>query len=218
MSHLERKRLARYLDSRSTVLVEDEAMVALTLEGDAPPPPIAAYHDGGLVIGSASKPFWGGLRVGWIRGRSDLIRRLRHYKMVFDLSSPILPQAAACLMFEEMEEILAYRRQQLLEARATLEEGLSGLLPEWTWERSSGGLTLWVQIPEGSATELAQLAMRHGVAVIPGPFFDPQALHDTSLRLPYVLPPDEIERGITRLAEAWNRYRGLPALRSIRPA
>jgi len=218
MSHLERKRLARYLDSRSTVLVEDEAMVALTLEGDAPPPPIAAYHDGGLVIGSASKPFWGGLRVGWIRGRSDLIRRLRHYKMVFDLSSPILPQAAACLMFEEMEEILAYRRQQLLEARATLEEGLSGLLPEWTWERSSGGLTLWVQIPEGSATELAQLAMRHGVAVIPGPFFDPQALHDTSLRLPYVLPPDEIERGIARLAEAWNRYRGLPALRSIRPA
>ena len=74
------------------------------------------------------------------------------------------------------------------------------------------------QIPEGSATELAQLAMRHGVAAIPGPFFDPQALHDTSLRLPYVLPPDEIERGITRLAEAWNRYRGLPALRSIRPA
>lgn len=64
MSHLERKRLARYLDSRSTVLVEDEAMVALTLEGDAPPPPIAAYHDGGLVIGSASKPFWAGCGSG----------------------------------------------------------------------------------------------------------------------------------------------------------
>lgn len=218
MSHLERKRLARYLADRSTVLVEDEAMVSLTLEGDPPPPPIAAYHDGGLVIGSASKPFWGGLRVGWIRGRSELIRRLRHYKMVFDLSSPILPQAATRLMFDQMDDILADRRQKLLASRAALEDGLTTLLPDWTWERSSGGLTLWVQIPEGSATEFAQLAMRYGVAMIPGPFFDPQALHDSSVRLPYVLPPEVIEKGVERLAEAWNRYRGLPTLRSVRPA
>lgn len=218
MSHLERKRLARSLADRSTVLVEDEAMAALTLEGDPPPPPIAAYHDGGLVIGSASKPFWGGLRVGWIRGPAELIRRLRHYKMVFDLSSPILPQAATSLMFDRIDEILDDRRQKLLKARATLEDGLSALLPDWSWQPTTGGLTLWVQIPEGSATEFAQLAMRYGVAMIPGPFFDPQALHDNSLRLPYVLPLDTIEKGVERLAEAWNRYRGLPDLRSVRLA
>lgn len=218
MSHLERKRLGRHLDERTTVLVEDEAMVELTLEGDPPPPPIAAYHDSGLVIGSASKPFWGGLRVGWIRGRTELIRRLRHYKTVFDLASPPSPQAAACLLLERADEILVERRRAMLLRRNTLERALVAMLPDWEWESTPGGLTLWVTLPMGSATEFSQLALRHGVAVVPGPFFDPQSLHDGKLRLPFVLQPAAIEAGVGRLADAWKRYRGLPAVRPTRSA
>jgi len=217
MGHFERRRLARELKDRATVIVEDEAMVELSHTGDPAPPPIAAYHDGGLVVGSASKPFWGGLRVGWIRGRTDLIRRLRHFKTVFDMASPTPTQAAATLLFQRADEILAERRKWVVERREAMITALADHLPGWTWDEVGGGITLWVEMPEGSATEFAQVALRHGVALVPGPFFDPQSLHDDRFRLPYVLSPTAITEGVARMAEAWDRYRGATDV-SSRPA
>ena len=85
-------------------------------------------------------------------------------------------------------------------------EALEQHLPDWEWTRPEGGLSIWVRLPHGSATELAQLALRHRVALVPGPYFDPHGRHDRFLRLPYVLSEAALELGAKRLAEAWHAY------------
>lgn len=208
MGHLDRKRLARQLADQHTTLVEDESLVELPLTEQSPPPPIASYHEGTVTIGSASKPYWGGLRVGWIRGPADLIRRLTYYKTAFDLATPVTTQAAACHLIERSQEILAERRLLLKVQQEALSDALSAYLPDWDWAPPVGGLSVWARMPHGSATELAQIALRHGIALVPGPFFDPHAHHDLFFRLPYVLPASAIEHGIARLAKAWSQYVG----------
>lgn len=206
MDQLDRRRLARQLAHQHTTVVEDESLVELPLTEQAAPAPIASYHEGVVTIGSASKPYWGGLRVGWIRGPADLVRRLTYYKTVFDLATPVTTQAAACLLLERSEEILSERRILLKGQQEALCGSLAACLPDWTWTPPVGGLSVWARMPHGSATELAQLALRHGLALVPGPFFDPHGHHDLFFRLPYVLPAPAIERGICRLARAWSQY------------
>lgn len=208
MSELERRRLARFLTHQGAVVVEDESLVELPLSEDEQPKPLASYHDGVLTVGSASKPFWGGLRVGWIRGPAELIRRLGHYKTVFDMATPTITQAAASLLLRRSEDLLSERRHQLRTQRTALCDALSEMLPTWEWSPPVGGLTIWARTPEGSAIELAQVALRQGLALVPGPFFDPHSQHDRFFRLPYVLPPPVLQGGVARLARAWDLYRG----------
>lgn len=218
MDPFERRRLARRLGYHSTLLIEDESLVELPLAGTEVPRPLASHLEGVLSVGSASKPYWGGLRVGWIRGPADVIRRLTHYKTVFDLAGPVTTQAVAARMLGRSEEILAERRRLLAAQLESLAAGLRERLPEWEWSMPLGGLSVWAAIPQGSATEFAQLAMRNGVAVVAGPFFDPHSHHDRQLRLPFVLPPDRIEQGVERLARTWEQYTGRPRLAAHRPA
>ena len=59
------------------VVVEDMTLADLTLDARVPPPLAAFTRDVPvLTVGSLSKLFWGGLRVGWIRGPEPLIARL----------------------------------------------------------------------------------------------------------------------------------------------
>lgn len=207
MAELERRRLARYLATEpQTVVIEDESLVELSLTEEPPPRPLASHHDGVLTVGSASKPFWGGLRVGWVRGPPEIIRRLTHYKTVFDLATPTTTQATACLLLERSDEILAERRRHLTVRQEALCQAVSAMLPDWDWIPPAGGLSIWARMPRGSATELAQVALRHGLVLVPGPFFDPHAHHDMFFRLPYVLPAATLEHGVGRLARAWEQY------------
>lgn len=208
MAELERRRLARFLEGHSTVVIDDESLVELSLTSEEVPGPLARHHDGVITVGSASKPFWGGLRIGWIRGPEDLIRRFRHYKTVFDLSTPTITQAAAVQLLDRSEEIISERREQLAVQRTVLCDALTALLPDWRWIPPSGGLSVWARIPRGSATELTQVAIRHGLALVPGPFFDPHSQHGMSIRLPFVLSPSLISQGIGRLRQAWDDYSG----------
>lgn len=218
MDSFERRRLAKQLHDHRTLIIEDESLVELPLDGADVPKPISAHLDGVLTVGSASKPYWGGLRIGWVRGPADLIRRLTHYKTVFDLATPVTTQAVVCRLLRESETILGERRQQLHTQVRAMTTALEALLPDWEWSQPRGGLSVWASIPQGSATEFAQVAMRHGLAVVAGPFFDPHSHHDRFLRLPFVLSPSVIQRGVERMAQAWERYEGRPGIVTHRPA
>jgi len=84
----ERPRLARLAGEFQVPLVEDHALADLWF-GSPPPSPVAAHTAGGLVItvGSLSKLFWGGLRVGWVRAPRHVIARLAERKVVADIAS-----------------------------------------------------------------------------------------------------------------------------------
>ena len=85
----QRAQLVRAARRARTMLVVDETLVDLGLDGP-PPPPVAVHGREVLTIGSMSKSFWGGLRIGWVRGPAELIARLTAVRTTLDLGSPIV--------------------------------------------------------------------------------------------------------------------------------
>ena len=75
MTDAQREEYAEHLHATRTVAVVDEAHQQLALEGQEMPRPFATYAPGTISIGSASKAFWGGLRLGWIRASDEQIVR-----------------------------------------------------------------------------------------------------------------------------------------------
>jgi DNA-binding transcriptional MocR family regulator len=204
LSESARREVAHLAEKSGTTILEDEGLVELSFETE-PPPPIAAFGPQApvLTVGSLSKLFWGGLRVGWVRGPRRLVAQLTRLKVTADLSGSAVSQALAARLLPHRDDVARRRR---LESSARLEH-LSTLLqerlPEWTFARPQGGLTLWVRLPFPVAEELARVALRHGVSIVPGPVHSVSGGCRDHLKLPFVLDADVAAEGVTRLARAW---------------
>lgn len=206
------RRTVATLAARSGVpVIEDHTFAELCLEGDAPPP-IAAYAEGGSVItiGSLSKVCWAGLRIGWIRAPRNIIDRVARVKVVADLGTSVLSQVIAARLVARMGDVVALRRAELHRRLALLEDLLATLLPDWTWEQPAGGFFLWVRLPTGDARAFAQVALRHGVLLTPGTVLSADDAHADRVRLPFLLPPEQLTLGVRRLADAWAVYLSMP--------
>jgi DNA-binding transcriptional MocR family regulator len=202
-----RREIVRLVEEHQIPLVEDHTLSDLVLES-SPPPPLAAYAPKApiMTIGSMSKLFWGGLRVGWIRGPEALIERLARFKAVFDLGSPLLNQAIAARLLPRAGTLQRTRRREVNAKLDRLTSALSAKLPDWTWRRPEGGLLLWAHLPRGNAADFAQIALRHGVAIVPGVVNSPDNSFTAYVRLPFVLDPKTLAEGIDRLAQAWSEF------------
>ena len=66
-----------------------------------------------------------------------------------------------------------------------MEDLLRRWLPDWSWRRPEGGVSVWTRLPAGSSTELAQIAERRGVMIVPGPIMSPTGRFDEYVRLPF---------------------------------
>ena len=208
MPESHRREVARLSEETSVTVVEDESLAELSF-GAEPPPPIARYAPRAsiLTVGSMSKLFWGGLRVGWVRGPRPLIARLTRIKVVADLGGSVLSQALATRLLARREEVARKRRHESRRRYERLAERLREALPEWSWTEPSGGLTVWVRLPTPSAHELARVAPRHGVSIVPGPVHSPSHGHADRVRLPFVLDEGLLGEAIARLARAWEACR-----------
>ena len=202
-----RRAVARLAKERQLPIVEDNTLADLSLAG-APPPPLAAFEPAApiLTVGSLSKLFWGGLRVGWIRASEAILTRIAKRKIMADLGGSLLSQLAAVRLLPRAEEVRELRRREIRERLDVLTRQLAKQLPEWTWTPPAGGLSLWVKLPRGNADAFAQLALRHGVSVVPGSLASPDGRLNDHLRLPYVLDRETMEEGVRRLARAWAAY------------
>jgi DNA-binding transcriptional MocR family regulator len=207
MPEAARRDLARFGRASGVPIIEDNTLAELAL-GCEPPPPLAAYgREAHIVsIGSLSKLFWAGLRVGWIRASRSVIAQLGQLKAVADLGSSLVSQAIAAGMLADAERISDLRRRELTERLALLEDLLHGTLPDWRWRRPKGGLSIWARLPAGSSTELAQIAGRRGVLVAPGPLMSPTGQFEEFIRLPFDHEPAVLREGLRRLASAWQSY------------
>ena len=205
---LQRRQLVELAQQVNIPLIEDLTLANNVLERE-PPPPLATYAQEGAVItiGSLSKIFWAGLRVGWIRGPVPLIERLARLKAVNDMGSSMISQLIATRLLPHLEQVKDLRRQELTPRRDLLLELLQSRVPSWSWQRPKGGLFVWVHLPEGDIRELAQEALQEGVLVIPGTTLSVDGTHTAFLRLPFFLTPDLLQSGLERLTAAWERYR-----------
>jgi len=203
-----RRDLVRFARATELFIVEDNTLSELEL-GPRPPPSLATYARKTTVvsIGSLSKMYWAGLRVGWVRAPRSTIVQLGRLKAVADLGTSLPSQAIAMNLLARSEHVRARRRREL-EARLTLlEELLRRHLPEWEWRRPQGGLSLWVRLPDGSSTELTQIAHRRGVSITPGSLMSTTGRFDDFVRLSFDHEEVVLEEGIRRLAAAWKTYR-----------
>src|SRR5262249_16192333 len=149
---------------------EDGTPADLVLDRARPPAPVGAAipPERWVSIGSISKLFWGGLRVGWVRAGAGVVPRLARIKTATHLGTSLVSPAIAIECLGAVEEARAERRAQLLARLAPAEEMLRELAPEWSCERPHGGSALWVRIPGTDTRTLAEVGRRDGVAVVPG--------------------------------------------------
>nr|QOL00324.1 2-aminoadipate transaminase [uncultured organism] len=203
-----RQKLAALSRSEGWTIIEDETLCDISLH-DAPlPPAIAALDPAAAVysIGSACKLFWGGLRIGWVRGSGDLATRLAPLKIVADLGTSLVGQALCAELLPLRDRVRAERREQLQLRYGTLADALARSLPSWTWNEPRGGSSLWIELPYGDSASFAQDASRAGVTLAPGAAFSSTERHARRLRVPFVLDPDILRAGVDRLARVWEAY------------
>jgi DNA-binding transcriptional MocR family regulator len=203
-----RHRVARLAAAHpDTLFVDDITLAELPLRDGPAPPPLAALgpRQANLVtVGSLSKLYWGGLRVGWIRASTGLVGRVAATKAAADLGSAAFQQAVvAALLDGQHDDIVKWRREWVRARHEALAGALRAHLPGWTWPEPDGGLSLWVRLPgELDSSAFAQAALRHGVAVVPGRLLSAASGAGGHIRLAFTQPPDILASSVTALARA----------------
>ncbi|ROT31191.1 PLP-dependent aminotransferase family protein [Micromonospora sp. HM5-17] len=197
-----RERVVATAQTTGTDLVVDESFVDVALDGVEMPPPTAVFdrHSRVFTIGGMSKPYWGGLRIGWIRASAPQVQRLAAARVGVDMAGPVLDQLVAVRLLAERETIVAARRAQLTAQRDALLAVLRDELPAWRVRPPQGGVTLWAELDAPIASALARAAERVGVRIAPGPRFGLDGTLERFLRLPFTLPPAELTEAVRRLA------------------
>ncbi|MEY2424181.1 MAG: hypothetical protein QOI95_4248 [Acidimicrobiaceae bacterium] len=206
-----RREIAALITDARVPLLEDLALADLAWR--PAPPPIASYCTDASVaiVGSLSKLFWGGLRIGWVRAPTPLAIRFANVKATQDLGSSAVSQVLSERLLASVakpESTYVDRLHRQLRSRyETLTSALTSSLPTWRWDQPSGGLSIWVRLPTPTAETFAQAALRQGVAVATAPALSPSTRHTDRLRLSFSGPPEQLEEGVARLATTWQHCR-----------
>ncbi|GIJ03348.1 MocR-like transcription factor YczR [Spirilliplanes yamanashiensis] len=197
-----RERLAATAHTASVDLVVDESFVDLPLDGTPVPPPVAVFdrHSRVITIGGMSKPYWGGLRIGWVRAAAPLVQRLAALRVGVDMSSPVLDQLVAVALLHRAGTIVPARIAQLTAQRDALLAALAEALPQWRVTVPHGGVTLWAELDGPVSSALARAAEEVGVRLAPGPRFGLDGTLERFLRLPFTLPAADLTEAVSRLA------------------
>ncbi|TCM47810.1 PLP-dependent aminotransferase family protein [Kribbella sp. VKM Ac-2568] len=214
MSAADRQRLAiAFARSRTTAII-DETLFELSLDGQETPPPFALFDPSGVItVGSVSKSFWGGLRIGWLRVPETLVARILDARASMDLGAPVLEQLVVSRLLLSRSEILPERRADLAVRRDALASALRTALPSWRFELPGGGLSLWCELPEPVGSSLVGVAQRNGVLVVAGSRFSPDGGLESFLRLPFTLDPDTLRDAVQRLALSYGSLAAGPPAR-----
>lgn len=197
----DRERVLHAARRASTSVLVDESFVDLGF--GAPATPMAALDPAVVTVGSLSKPIWGGLRVGWVRARPEVIARLTVVRAAMDMGQSVFDQLTAVHLFDRFDQITAERRAQVLPRRDALLQALSDRLPQWRVQRPAGGLSTWIELDAPLATAAVMQASRHGLRIVAGSRFGLDGTMERFLRLPYTLPEDDLREAVDRLARAW---------------
>lgn len=202
----DRERFARLLTRARCVAVIDESHRLLGLDVAVMPAPLASHVEGmggtAVTVGSLSKAYWGGLRIGWIRAPRRLVDPLMEARLTLDLGVPVLEQLVAVRLLADGGPV-SDQTDSLRRQRAALVGALRARLPQWRFTLPPGGLALWVELPEARSLDVVAAAMARGVTITPGPSFAVGGGLTTFVRIPYTRPVPELLHAVAVLAVAW---------------
>lgn len=203
----ERAAVREIADRYGVTVVGDETLVELNLSDEPMPPAFAGDGTSPHVVsvGSASKAFWGGLRVGWVRAHPQVISHLARARQSADIATAVLEQLAVVELLGRHEEVMAGRRRMLRERRDLLVGRLREAFP-WDVPTPRGGLFCWADLGRPVAQAFAAAAAAEGALVAAGPIFSPESTGAASrVRLTFTRSPAELADAVPRLVRAWAR-------------
>jgi 2-aminoadipate transaminase len=212
LSERRRESLCALAASCGAVIVEDDPYGLLRYRGhDVTPIQSLAVRADVVSVGSFSKTFLPGLRVGWVIAPTDVVRRMTAAKQTMDSSTGTLAQRIV-LEFHRRGGVDAHIRQLRQMYAEKQERGRAALEREFagtgvTWNDPQGGFYFWVKLPRGvDARALLDVALEEGVAFVPGQAFTIRRDHSSALRFSISAPtPDRIDEGVRRLRRAFDR-------------
>lgn len=205
MSPERRRRLLELAREYDIPVVEDDPYGRLRFEGGHMKP-LRALDDEVIYLGTFSKIFAPGLRLGWVTAPRPILAKILLVKQGADLCGSNFAQVTAERYFlgtrwrkvlQGLTSTYAERRDAML---AALGEHFP---PEARWTRPDGGFFVWVEMPPyvDCSSMLAE-AVEHGVTFVPGDGFYPDGRGTNCMRLAFCYAePEKITEGIRRLAE-----------------
>ncbi len=195
-------RVARELDC---LIVEDSPYRELRYSGEAVTSIRELAPERTLQLGSFSKIFAPGFRLGWIIGPEPLLEQIYVCKQCLDLCPPVFDQYLAAeflgsgALDRNLQKTIALYRHR----RDLMVSLLDRYMPAGVrWTYPEGGLFLWLTLPEGIDTvALYDQALSAGVAYVAGSFFYTDGSHRNTMRLNFsFIAEEKMEPGIQLLS------------------
>ncbi|MBA8924070.1 DNA-binding transcriptional MocR family regulator [Kutzneria viridogrisea] len=189
------------------LLVEDLAQAGLPLDSGEVPIPLAAQDDSVIAVGSLSKMFWAGLRIGWIRAPAALHGHLLRLRSAHDLAPSAPSQLLAVQLLRAVDGAwLADLLAVLRDRRSLVVDLLARHLPAWRVTPPAAGLSVWAELPVREAETYAHLAARYGVIVAPGGTSCACGGHRHGVRLSLAASRQTLQSAVDGLAAAWQHH------------
>jgi 2-aminoadipate transaminase len=205
LSPARRRELVELARAYDVPVIEDDPYGRLRFEGGHCLP-LRALDDEVIYVGTFSKIFAPGLRLGWVIAPHPILAKFLLAKQAADLCGSAYAQITAERYFadtrwrrvlQDLTRTYAQRRDAMLEALA------EHFPPEARWTAPEGGFFVWVEMP--SFLDLKSIlaeAVERGVTYVPGDAFYPDGRGRNCMRLGFCYAtPEAIREGIARLAE-----------------
>ena len=202
----ERCMLIALAQKHDFLIVEDSPYRELRYEGEHVPTMYSLDPDRVIHLGSFSKIFAPGFRLGCALAHPDILDKIYVCKQSLDLCPPIFDQyvAAEFLRSGRLDANLSKTIALYRSKRDLLLNLLEKHMPEGVrWTRPEGGLFLFLTMPDGfDAVKFYDKALDAGVAYVAGEFFHPDCSGKNTMRLNFsFMTPEKISAGIELLAK-----------------
>jgi 2-aminoadipate transaminase len=188
------------------VVFEDDPYVELHFRGERLPTMLSLDPERVVYASSFSKTVCPGIRVGYLVGPTELIAQIAKLATNTYISPNMVSQA---IVYEfcasgAIDRSIETVRSALAKRALTLQTALARDLPEAEFVTPEGGYFMWVTLPQGTDVgALFAIANEMEVAFVKGTDFLLEGGENT-LRLAYSgVTPEQIDEGVTRLAEAY---------------
>lgn len=213
MPEFRRKEIIEIAHKYNVLIVEDSPYRELRFEGEAQPTIYQLDKEGTTItLGTFSKIFVPGFRIGWVIADPKIIDKFVTTKQSVDLCTPPFVQRIAARYMEKGlfstklgDIIKLYKHKKDL-----MMDCFEKYLPEGVkWTNPEGGLFLFVYLPEHmDAEKLFKIAIANKVAFVLGTVFYCDGSGKNTLRINFSYCSDEqIVEGVKRLGQAIREYK-----------
>lgn len=214
MSLRRREALIERAQRYDLLLVEDNPYGLLDFKGETLPCLRQMDPEHVIYVGTLSKIFSPGVRIGWVAAPAPIRQKLTLLKETADLSQSNLTQYVAERWLATqpwLEQVKEFRELYRERCDAMLEQLELELPHGCSWSAPTGGFFVWLRLPEGmDSGELLPSALRARVAFVPGRAFYADGSGAREMRLSFCFPTsDRIREGVRRLAGVIHDQRAL---------